>query len=166
MITFNIRKIPDMYVAAIQVQSLTPEKDTLIQIMNFVKNHEFINLVTSCHFGFTVPNINMDRGIFGCEKWISIPNEMEILPPFKKKHFAGGAYATKIIRSGEYDKWCNLIDDVQKSAYEIDMNFDIYNGARLEQYNFITSPNFKQMEEESFIQLLIRIKGENIDEPK
>ena len=166
MSTFNIKKIPDMYVAAIQVQSLTPEKDTLIQVMNFVKNYEFINLVTSYHFGFTIPNIDMDRGIFGYERWVSIPNEMEILPPFKKKHFAGGAYATKIIRYGDYDEWSNLIDDVQKSDYEVDLSLNIYDGARLEQYNFITSPNFKQTEEESFIQLLIRIKRGNIDEQK
>lgn len=160
--TLDIIKIPEMNVASIQIQSLTPEKDSLEKIVDFIMKNKLFNSYYPCyHFGFTISDQDINRGIFGYERWICIPNNMLIPKPFQKKHFAGGTYATKIIKNGEYDKWSNLIDEVSKSNYEIDIKTGIYEGRKLEQYNIRSAITTQQYVNDSYIKLLIKIK-ENV----
>lgn len=155
---YDIIKIPEMDVASIQIQSLTPEKDSLEKIKDFiVKNKSIYSCYPCYHFGFTISDQDINKGIFGYERWLSLPNDLEIPEPFQKKHFTGGTYATKTIRDGEYDKWTNLLDEVSKSNHEIDITSSIYEGRMLEQYT-LHSPSMAQQDDDNYIKLLIKIK--------
>lgn len=152
---FDIVKIPEMNVASIQIQSSTPEKDSLEKIKDFILKNKLLN--SYYHFGFTISDNDINRGIFGYERWICIPNDFAVQEPFQKKFFTGGTYATKIIRIGEYDKWANLLNEVSNSHYEIDITSSIYEGRMLEQYN-LPSITMTQQNNDDYIKILIRIK--------
>lgn len=67
-------------------------------------------------FGFNNPDGVPDDDIaHGYERWISIPNDMEVSAPFNKKHLAGGLYAAHTIVMGDWEEWKWLCDWVSGS---------------------------------------------------
>ncbi len=60
-------------------------------------------------FGFNNPDgVPDDEPNHGYERWVSIPEDMEVPAPLVKKRLAGGIYAARVIRMGEWDDWMRL----------------------------------------------------------
>ena len=58
------------------------------------------------HLGFNHPNgRNPDGTDHGYERWVSIPDDMEVEEPFVKKKFLGGLYAAWMIPLGLFEEW-------------------------------------------------------------
>lgn len=62
----------------------------------------------SRHFGFNNPDEPVHGEGHGYERYITIPNDMEVTLPLVKKHFIGGIYATRTIPMGAWDEWFAL----------------------------------------------------------
>lgn len=55
--------------------------------------------------------------------WVSIPDEMEVPEPFIKRRFAGGLYASHMIKMGDFDRWVMLREWVMDNEnYEHDLH--------------------------------------------
>lgn len=63
-------------------------------------------------FGFNHPNPS-EGNPYGYETWVTIPDNMEVPSPLKKKHFKGGLYAAHKITMGDFHEWKWLLDWVQ-----------------------------------------------------
>ena len=74
------------------------------------------------HYGFNNPNGNLPDGSdHGYERWVTIPEDLEVQPPFAKKHFAGGLYCAYMIPMGAFDEWARLYAWTQDNEkYELD----------------------------------------------
>jgi hypothetical protein len=60
---------------------------------------------------------NHTRGeIHGYERWVTIPDDWEVSPPFVKKRFPGGLYAAYAIPMGAFEEWGRLWQWVENSA--------------------------------------------------
>lgn len=60
-------------------------------------------------FGFNNPDgLPDDDPGHGYERWISIPDGMELPAPFVKKRLAGGLYAARAISMGSFEEWERL----------------------------------------------------------
>jgi len=65
------------------------------------------------HYGFNHPNGSNNGGPsddHGYERWVTIPDDFEVCPPFTKKHFKGGLYAAHTIPMGAFDEWQWLLE--------------------------------------------------------
>ncbi len=67
------------------------------------------------HYGFNHPNPVDETGFHGYEMWVTIPDDMEVPPPFARKQFAGGLYAAHMIQMGNFHEWEWLFQWVMKS---------------------------------------------------
>ncbi len=61
-------------------------------------------------FGFNNPISTTAAGTpsAGYEAWVTIPDDMEVQEPLKKKTFTGGLYAAHMIPMGAFDEWALL----------------------------------------------------------
>ena len=68
-------------------------------------------------FGFNNPDgIPDEDPSHGYERWVSVPNDMEVPAPFVKKHLDGGIYAAHVIQEGAWDEgWLPLHEWVDNS---------------------------------------------------
>jgi len=111
-------QIPEMTVASIRCISTSPEKDSLNAVIHFMKNKKISEKNSEVrHFGY-IPNYDKggiaDIDIF--ERWITIPEDIEIAEPFMKKTFSGGLYAAYTVPFRFFDKAAilkNSIDAMQ-----------------------------------------------------
>lgn len=75
------------------------------------------------HYGFNHPNGTNSGGPsddHGYERWITIPDDMEVPAPLEKKHFPGGLYAAHMIPMGAFEEWGWLWEWVKNSKqYEM-----------------------------------------------
>lgn len=68
------------------------------------------------NFGFNNPDgVSDDDPAHGYERWISIPDDMEVPEPLVKKHHDGGTYAAHSIAMGDWEEWGWLYDWVANS---------------------------------------------------
>jgi DNA-binding transcriptional MerR regulator len=67
------------------------------------------------HFGFNNPDEPVHGEGHGYERWITIPDDMEVPAPLVKKHLDGGLYAAHMIPMGAWDEWIWLHDWVSNS---------------------------------------------------
>lgn len=73
-----------------------------VAIHEFIKKNDLIKLKPDLrYFGFN----NDNNGVHGYEEWVTIPDDMEIAPPYEKKRFAGGLYAAHLMRNGDFGEW-------------------------------------------------------------
>ncbi|MBQ8641073.1 MAG: effector binding domain-containing protein [Clostridia bacterium] len=70
------------------------------------------------HFGFNNPDgLSDDDPAHGYERWITIPEDMDVPAPFVKKHLEGGLYAAHTIPEGAWDEgWRPLHTWVSESS--------------------------------------------------
>ena len=99
-------QVPAMTIASIRCISTSPEKDSLNAVIHFMKNKSISEKNSEVrHFGY-IPKYDKggiaDIDIF--ERWITIPEDMEIAEPFMKKIFSGGLYAAYTVPLGFFDK--------------------------------------------------------------
>lgn len=107
--------IPPMTVASCHYVGQDPEMHTGKMIGEFVRNNNLVALKPDMrHIGFNNP-INEPSSGHGYERWVSIPDDMEVSAPLKKIRFHGGLYAAHAIKMGDFDHWPLLWDWVQRS---------------------------------------------------
>lgn len=69
----------------------------------------------SRHYGFNNPDEPVYGEGHGYERYITIPDDMEVPSPIVKKHFVGGLYAARTIPMGAWDEWFALHEWVGNS---------------------------------------------------
>jgi len=107
--------LPPMTVAAIHIVGQDANgnhaEDTAGVIADeFIKNANLKEVYPAArYFGFNNPDgVPDDDPAHGYERWISIPDDMEVPPPLVKKHLEGGLYAAHVIPLGAWDEWLPL----------------------------------------------------------
>ncbi len=90
-------------------------------IREFIKNSNLPKIKPDFrHYGFNHPNGTNNGGPcddHGYERWVTIPDDMEVCEPLTKKHFNGGLYAAHMIPIGAFEEWEWLwqwVDDNKK----------------------------------------------------
>ena len=109
--------LPPATIASIHIVGEQPETDTGDVCFSFIKNSELPKRYPEFrHYGFNRDNEDKH----GYERWITIPNDMEVSAPFVKKQFAGGHYASFMIPMGMFDEWNRLHEwAANHNIYEI-----------------------------------------------
>lgn len=111
--------LPPMTVAAIHIVNGEDSEHVSADILDtFIKNTNLKTVYPAArNFGFNNPDgiPDNDDG-HGYERWISIPDDLEVPAPLVKKHLDGGLYASHMIPMGEWgDEWIWLHDWVDNS---------------------------------------------------
>lgn len=105
--------LPPSTVASIHCLGGTPEYDTGNEMQRFMIQTNLANIKPDLrHYGFNHP----DGADHGYERWVTIPNNMEVQKPFVKKYFPGGLYAAHMIPMGNFEEWGWLSEWVKNSS--------------------------------------------------
>lgn len=102
--------LPPSAVAAYQYIGTDPEMHVNQVIDQFVRDNDLIHSKPDLrHYGFNAPNPD-ETGNHGYEMWVTIPDNMKVAKPLRKKYFEGGLYAAYMIPFGAFDEWGRLSD--------------------------------------------------------
>lgn len=107
---------------------------------NFVRASGLCNTKKDLrHYGFNNPSSTSH----GYERFVTIPDDMDVPLPLTKKHFSGGLYAAHMIPMGDFFKWEWLCNWVNKSSkYEIDTSKEGCRNRCLEEHlNYVNYVN-------------------------
>jgi DNA-binding transcriptional MerR regulator len=118
------------------------------------------------HYGFnSSPEGSAPDGPdHGYERWVTIPDNMEVTVPFVKKKFAGGLYAAYMIPIGEFHNWDLFYDGWAKDheKYEIAWgapeNMHGFLEEHLNYINLYMLPDDEEFDKKLQLDLLIPIK--------
>lgn len=103
--------LPPMTVASAHFIGDDPEFHVNQMLDEFVHHNELIKWKPDLRsFGFNHPNPVDETGYHGYEGWVTIPDDMEIAAPLKKKKTAGGIYGAYMISFGDFGKWDALLE--------------------------------------------------------
>ncbi len=104
--------LPPATVAAIHCVGAEPETKTGDLLFAFIRAHDLPRRKPDFrHFGFNHPNgVLPDGSDHGFERWVTIPEDLEVAPPFVKKTFPGGLYGAHMIPMGAFDEWQRLFE--------------------------------------------------------
>lgn len=118
----RIVKLPAMTVASYRAESATPEEDCSKVFDSFVLENDLHKKSGYRNFGFSDQEPSEDKPIYGYEMWVTIPEAFDVSPPFIKKQFGGGLYASISANMSEVDeRWGLLFDWLGSSSkYEYD----------------------------------------------
>lgn len=101
--------LPPTTVASIHRIGGVPETDTGDLLFAFIKDNNLPKIKPDFrHFGFNHPmgsNNGFPVDDHGYERWVTIPDDMDISAPFVKKHFTGGLYGAHMIPMGAFEEW-------------------------------------------------------------
>jgi len=103
--------LPPATVAAAYAQGTEPgpELETADIVDKFIAGSGLANVYpASRHYGFNNPDEPVHGEGHGYERYITIPDDMEVPAPLVKKRFVGGVYAAYTIPMGEWDAWLAL----------------------------------------------------------
>jgi hypothetical protein len=165
----RLRDVRIVYLAPMSVASIhcvggSPEYDTGIALQKFMADTKLAGIKPDLrHLGFNHPNgVKPDGSDHGYERWVSIPDNMEIHEPFVKKQFSGGLYAAHMIPMGNFEEWGWLADWVKNSTeYEPDWGDPDCMGGSLEEHlNYINqySLSSEDMDRSLQLDLLLPVK--------
>ena len=116
----RILYLPDMTVASIHMANGEGAEQATAEMLNqFIVDSNLKQYYPAARcFGFNNPDGVPDNDpTHGYERWISIPNDLEIHAPFVKKRITGGIYAAYMIPMGAWDAgWRSLHSWVCDSA--------------------------------------------------
>lgn len=112
----RILLLPPCTVAACHYIGENPEEHVGDRMVRFIKESGlYIRKPDARMFGFNHPNPGvLEGGVYGYEKWVTIPEDMELPEYVEKKKFAGGLYAVLTIEFGDFHLW----EDLTKWANE------------------------------------------------
>lgn len=113
--------LPPATVASVRNVGGCPSSEDITsdQVNKFIKETDLAKIKPDFrHYGFNHPSGNEH----GYERWITIPEDMEVQEPFIKKKFEGGLYAAHTIRMGNFEEW-QLINDWVENSDEYEKNF-------------------------------------------
>ncbi len=137
--------LPPFTVASNHVIGEEPEESVGIPVDKFIKETRlYEKKPDSRYFGFNHPNPGiLEGGIHGYEVWVTIPEDMDVPEPMKKKHFNGGLFAALTIKFPEFQYWGELEKWVKNSS-EYELNYDpqgleIMGGCLEEHLNWVYS---------------------------
>jgi DNA-binding transcriptional MerR regulator/DNA gyrase inhibitor GyrI len=101
-----------MTVAALHIMGAMAELEGAAHIRTLIEeNHLVERFPQMRHFGFNHPDGTMPgMSDHGYERWISVPDDLQLASPFQKKHFDGGLYAAYTIPMGAFEEWQYLYD--------------------------------------------------------
>lgn len=93
-----------------------PELETIELIDRFIKDRNLpCRYPAARHYGFNNPDEPAFGSGHGYERYITIPDDLEVPSPLVKKRFQGGVYAGVTIPYGEWDAWFQLHEWVERS---------------------------------------------------
>ena len=116
-------------------QSEIPESTTAIQMREFVRGNNIAKIKPDLrHYGFNHPD-SKNSEEHGYERWVTIPENMEIPKPFVKKQFSGGLYAAYMITNEDWEEWSLLWEWIKNSEkYEFNSGDPNCMDGALEEY--------------------------------
>lgn len=160
----NVRIIylPPATVASINCIGGMPEIESANLLSKFIEETKLYEIKPDFrHYGFNNPNGSMPDGSdHGYERWLTIPENFEVKPPFTKRQFTGGLYCAHMIPMGAFDEWFKLLEWTQNnSKYELDIEGELSERECLEEHlnyinKFMLSPDDSSIQ----IDLLLPIK--------
>ena len=157
--------LPPSPVASIQVIGKSPEYETGMELQKFMMDTKLAQLKPDLrHYGFNHPNgVQPDGSDHGYERWVTIPDDLEVREPFVKKHFTGGLYAAHMIPMGNFEEWGWLTEWVEHHE-EYEPNWgdpDCMHGSKEEHLNYINQYHLSNEEIDKVVQLdlLLPIKS-------
>lgn len=159
--------LPPMAVASAYAQGAEPGSELVTGEMldKFISDTNLKDIYPAArHFGFNNPDEPIHGEGHGYERYITIPDEMEVPLPLVKKQFKGSLYAAYTIPFGEWDAWMKLHEWVCNNEY-YDFNWGTIEGVcgwieeHLNYWNWYAS-GFSMGEVDNFrqIDLMIPIK--------
>ncbi len=122
--------LPPAWVASAYAKGTEPGPELVTGEMvdKFINDTDLKNIYpASRHFGFNNPDEPVHGEGHGYERYITIADDMEVLPPLLKKRFSGGLYAAYTIPFGEWDAWMQLHEWVGKNE-KYDFNWGTIDG--------------------------------------
>ncbi|MEC0170545.1 MerR family transcriptional regulator [Paenibacillus graminis] len=158
----QLKDVRIVYVAPASVASIhyvggSPEYDTGNELREFMIQTNLKEMKPDLrHFGFNHPNgVSPDGTDHGYERWVTIPDDMEVQEPFVKKKFPGGLYAAHMIPMGNFEEWGWLMDWVTNSNdYEPEWGDpDCMNGSIEEHLNYINQYHLSNEDIDKCVQL-------------
>jgi len=159
--------LPPMTVAAIHIIAGPNSEHATADILDeFINNtHLQIKYPAARNFGFNNPDSIPDNDTnHGYERWISIPDDMEVPAPLAKKRIGGGKYAAHTIMMGSWrEEWLRLYDWVRSSDCCYDFRWGTVDGVcgwleeHLNYWNWYASNGIQQVD------LLIPIEPKSAD---
>ena len=140
-----------------------PESITGDLIFDFIKTNNLAKIKPDFrHYGFNRHAEGKPEGMehHGYERWVTIPDDMDVSAPFVKKQFAGGLYAAFMIPMGDFHMWEVFYDYVKNlEKYEIrwaggdSVHLHGWDGCMEEHLNVINHYMWSQEECDKFVQL-------------
>jgi len=114
--------LPPAEVASYQYVGENPEDSAGEMILEFIRKTGLAGIKPDFRlYGFNNPSPSEGQKEYGYEFWATIPEDMEVEAPLKKKHFDGGLYAAHCIKMGDFHEWEGFIRQVLESEeYEGD----------------------------------------------
>lgn len=139
--------LPPSYVASIHCLGDTPEYESGSLLHEFIRKTKLYEVKPDFrHYGFNNPKGKEH----GYERWVTIPDDFDVKPPFVKKKFEGGLYCAYMIYMGNFDEWSRLYQwAIDNEKYELDKS--IKPSCLEEHLNYINK--FMGSPEDSSIQL-------------
>lgn len=108
--------LPPATIAASHYIGDEPELNANFLIDSFVKESKLRKLKPDLRrYGFNHPNPVDETGAHGYEAWVTIPEDMDVPAPLKKKQFCGGLYAAHMISFGSFNEWDAFLEWIMKN---------------------------------------------------
>ena len=112
----RILYLPPAAVAVSHYVGDEPELHANSLLDNFVKENDLGKRKPDLRrYGFNHPNPVDETGYHGYESWVTIPDDMEVPAPLKKKQFCGGLYAAHMISFGDFNEWDAFLAWIMKN---------------------------------------------------
>lgn len=114
--------VPPMTIASFHYVGEQSEMNSLLTISKFVRESGLLEIKPdSRHFGLNNPVFEGEHGsaATGYERWVSIPDDMEVPAPLKKIQFHGGLYAAHAIKFWDFDHWDFFHEWLKNNQYYV-----------------------------------------------
>lgn len=161
--------LPPATVASSHYIGDEPEANANFLIDSFVKENNLKKVKPDLRrYGFNHPNPVDDTGYHGYEAWVTIPDDLQVPGPLKKKKFCGGLYAAHMITFGNFNEWDAFLEWIMKSnRYEFagDLEDQEHMCGLMEEhlnfYNHIEQPDIELEHLQLDLLIPVKIKGKS-----
>ncbi|MBK1810009.1 effector binding domain-containing protein [Clostridium sp. YIM B02505] len=154
--------LPPATVASVHCVGGSPEIETGNILNQFIRESKLYDVKPDFrHYGFNNPNGNIPDGSdHGYERWVTIPEEFEVKPPFTKKYFQGGLYCSYMIPMGAFDEWFRLYNWAQNNdKYELKYKEELVERECMEEHlNYVNKYMLSPEDSTIQIDLLLPVK--------
>lgn len=115
----RIIRLPKLIVASYGVVSDTPEDDCWGKVGGLIKKYALDQESGFRYFGF---GFSDDKGKYGYEMWVMVPEDLKVPEPFIRKEFPGGLFAALPANLSVIGERWDLLQDwiVNSEDFEVD----------------------------------------------